>query len=241
MKALVLISLLICFSCIQQPAQVKSAETTESGSCDISAQAKALSDPQSIDEFVAFINALPMPVQLDCFVASLKRPLNINATSSTSSAQPAAGSGSPRIFIFKGDLVISIVPSGMGAAVIELSELTSTTTSIKAEIPMPVTRALSASDPYNTILRVNRTTCIGCHETETQVSSVNGVAVFESEAFKPDANRKISINNLNQELYSCQLYKDKTQRCLVIEALMMNGIVQWQDFPGSMPTMFGTF
>lgn len=242
MKFLVLVSALFTLSCVQQPAAtVKNTAINNEAACAVSAQAKALSDPQSIEELVQFINALPKPVELDCFVSALKRPLKINATSSVSSAQPANGTGSPRIFIMKGDLTIALVPSGIGVDRLEISESTSNTTSLKAEISLPVTETLDSADPYIPLLRVNRTSCIGCHVTENLVNNINGTPVFESEAFKPDPNRRISLNLIQQELYSCQTYKDQSDRCKILDELLSNGAVEWQDFPSTMPTMFGTF
>lgn len=47
--------------------------------------------PSSIAAAVALINALPPPVTVACFVESLDRPLQVVATASDLSAQPAAG------------------------------------------------------------------------------------------------------------------------------------------------------
>ena len=56
--------------------------------------------PQTIAEVVTLLNALPKPLNLPCFVASLARPLSLHAVNSPFSAQPAQGRRSPRIFIF---------------------------------------------------------------------------------------------------------------------------------------------
>src|SRR5262245_57431332 len=57
-------------------------------------------------QFVERLNALPRPVSVACFVASLPRPLFLIATTSQMSAQPAGGRDSPRIFLRGNTLVI---------------------------------------------------------------------------------------------------------------------------------------
>ena len=61
--------------------------------------------PQSIAETVTLINALPKPLTLPCFLESLARPLEMSATFSVVSAQPAVGHRSPRVFLFLGPKV----------------------------------------------------------------------------------------------------------------------------------------
>src|SRR3712207_6534727 len=69
-------------------------------------------NPTSIAEAVALVSALPRPLTVGCYLESLERPLRVNATSAVISLQPAAGPRNPRMFLFAGNLVSSIVPAG---------------------------------------------------------------------------------------------------------------------------------
>src|SRR4051794_26926429 len=64
------------------------------------APAGTTSSPQTIADVVELLNAMPKPVSLPCFLSTLARPLEVHATLSVTSAQPAVGKRSPRIFIF---------------------------------------------------------------------------------------------------------------------------------------------
>src|SRR6187551_2246457 len=74
--------------------------------------------PQTIEDVTALINALAAEhdgkVELPCFVASLDRPLGATASAGYFSAQPAHGARSPRVFLWSGALVLSVVPEGIG-------------------------------------------------------------------------------------------------------------------------------
>jgi hypothetical protein len=73
-------------------------------------------------------------VTLPCFLQTLQRPLSLYATSSPISAQPADSERDPRIFVMMEPLILSVVAVGETSVYLELSELTSNTRSIKAEI-----------------------------------------------------------------------------------------------------------
>src|SRR5688572_8125053 len=102
------------------PAQGDAGATSEVAPGDISASgeegavgcgsSEAAEAPGSILEVVGQVNALPRPVTLPCFLATLPRPLEVHASQSIFSAQPAAGRRSPRMFIFSGALTLTIVP-----------------------------------------------------------------------------------------------------------------------------------
>lgn len=240
MKSSLWIILLTLISCVSQPQVKESNSTTSTEECQISAEVEALSDPQSLDEAMAFIAALPKPIELKCLLKSLKRPLEINATSSMSSAQPASGSNNPRIFIFKGDLIISIVPDGIGKDHVEFSELIGGNLSIKGELALPVTTDVTIKSPYARILNgtATGTSCRGCHGSETQTTTIDGVPVFQSKAFKPLASKNVPLASLNQQLYYCDFYNDSNERCEIFRALLKNGTVTERDFPPTLPTMF---
>ena len=63
-----------------------------------------------IASVVDWINAMPKPLTLACFVKSLPRPMYYNATLSTFSAQPSVGKRSPRVFFMIDDLMLTVVP-----------------------------------------------------------------------------------------------------------------------------------
>jgi hypothetical protein len=66
-----------------------------------------LSDIASV---VEWINAMPKPLSLACFIKSLNRPLFYNASESIFSAQPSVGRRSPRVFFLIDDLILTITP-----------------------------------------------------------------------------------------------------------------------------------
>ncbi len=66
-----------------------------------------LTDIASVTDW---INAMPKPLSLACFLRSLPRPIYYNATLSAFSAQPSVGERSPRVFFMIGDLILSVVP-----------------------------------------------------------------------------------------------------------------------------------
>src|SRR5688572_16123159 len=70
--------------------------------------------PRSVDQTVELVNALPKPLSLACFVEALGRPLQLHATRSEISAQPAVGLRSPRIFLYFEPLIMTVVPAGAG-------------------------------------------------------------------------------------------------------------------------------
>ena len=63
-----------------------------------------------IASVVDWVNAMPKPLTLACFVKSLPRPMYYNATLSSFSAQPSVGKRSPRVFFMINDLVLTVVP-----------------------------------------------------------------------------------------------------------------------------------
>jgi hypothetical protein len=204
--------------------------------CEGSEAAEALADPKNIAELVELINALPKPLDLACLLKSLKRPLYVNATSSTLSAQPAFGENNPRIFIFKGNLIISVVPDGPGSKLLEMSELKYSRRSIKGELKLPISEQLSYSGPFQDIITTQKTSCSGCHSLEQAEYELEGVQVYSSLAIKPTAKQFVHLDDLKFELYNCQLLRDRSSRCRVLDALLNHGDVLPQNFPADMPT-----
>ena len=74
-----------------------------------------------------------------CFLESLDRPLTLFATSGILSVQPAVSLRSPRVFILRDNLVISVVPEGVNIDLLEFAYLVTDKRSIKGELEMPAT------------------------------------------------------------------------------------------------------
>lgn len=193
--------------------------------------------PKTMQEITDLINKLPKPLELDCFLASLKRPLNINATSSTLSLQPALSSKDPRIFIFNENIIFSIATAGEGAYALEFSQLKSDRRSFKGEIHFPVTENINVSAPFATLLTGNQTRCSGCHTVEQAEYLLGGVQIYSSIAIKPTENRNVTISELKNEQYLCEFNNDSSYRCRLYNGLLNHGEVNPQDFPEDMPTL----
>jgi hypothetical protein len=231
--------LLILAACIEQPApQATSSAIKQRPECNLDASIEALSDPRSIEELVDLLNALPKPLELDCFLKSLRRPLYVNANASTLSAQPATGSDNPRIFIFKNNLIITVVPSGAGARLLEMSELKSKTRSIKGELRMPITGRVEQSDPYRMVITEGKTSCSGCHSLEYPEHRLEGIQVYSSVAIRPTPKRDVPLDELEFYNHYCKVLRDNSERCLALDALLSHGEVIAQPFPSEMPDFF---
>lgn len=186
--------------------------------------------PQNIEEVLTLINALPKPVTIPCFISILDRPLKVELTDNTFSAQPAMGSRNPRIFIMKGNLVISIVPTGHGAKVVEFSFIIENQRSIKAEIPFPVESNLMPDAPYTQVLYQTGTLCAGCHADEQRETSYTFANVFSSVALRPRPNQIVDLENFKTERFKCNRSMEP-ERCDIIEAFLGFGPVEREPFP----------
>ena len=195
--------------------------------------------PRTISETVTLINALPKPLTLPCFLESLARPLQIHATYSLFSAQPAEGLRSPRIFLFQDPTLLSIVPAGDGASLLEFGEQRAEFRSLKAEIAFPVLAPLEPSAPFDRLLfNPQITTCGGCHAEERPESEISGVSRFVSRALRPLPRDQVTALSLAHELEICDRALEP-QRCAMLQALLGRGPVTDRDFPVDMPIFGG--
>jgi hypothetical protein len=238
MRVVTAFLLILLLSCGKQVTSIKGSSETSKLLAKCAAVAY---DPGDIDELLAMINALPKPMDTECFLKALKRPLYVNASSSTMSVQPASGVANPRIFIFKGNLIIALVPSGEGSLVLEFSELKNDVRSIKGEIPLPVMDTVSASAPFSRIAVTGKTTCQGCHSSEQPEFKIGDVQVYSSKAFQPSASRDVPLSSLNYQLYLCDFNSDSSKRCGFYRALLNGGEVLPKSFPSDMPTLLDAF
>lgn len=190
----------------------------------------------SIATAVTRLNALPPPVDAPCFVASLPRPLSVVATSGVTSAQPAAGKENPRLFLLLPGVVVSVVPSGDGAKLLEFGEWTSATRTLKGELGLPVTAPLTADAPFTHVrFGSPATTCALCHRDETPHDTLPGAYV--SVAYQPQPGSFIALGALTTQHEGCVAAADETGRCQLFHALFDFGEVN----PGAFADEVTTF
>ena len=185
--------------------------------------------PSSVDDAVATIQSLPSPVTLDCFLGSLERPLGLELTENTFSAQPAGGPESPRIFIMTDTLTMSIVPVGEGRDLLEFGERTASGLTTKAEIHFPVELPFDAASPFDRVHTPDGPTPTGCgvcHTSETDM----GEGRWASTPLQPRQSTLVPIDLLLDENERCDPAED-VYRCTMLSALLDHGDVFHEPFP----------
>jgi hypothetical protein len=185
--------------------------------------------PASIDEVIETIGTLPSPVTLDCFLISLERPLGLELTSNTFSAQPADGEASPRVFLVSDALTMSVVPSGVGRRLLEFGERTPADLSVKAELEFPITLPLDPALPFDRVATPDGPTLTGCglcHSHETEVADGR----FASTPLQPRSNTLVQIDTLLTEHELCDPDVEP-ERCGMLSALLDHGAVYHEPFP----------
>ncbi|HYQ18759.1 MAG TPA: hypothetical protein VEQ58_23450 [Polyangiaceae bacterium] len=195
--------------------------------------------PQNTQEALALLNALPKPTSAACFVESLARPLNVQATSSLFSQQPALSVASPRVFLKLGQLWLSIVMDGDASYLIEFGDQISVDPprSIKGEVQLPISDAIAPGAPYERVMYSPGTTQCGfCHYDERPVEDV-AFAAFSSISFRPRPDTYVSLESLRGEQQRCDFQKEP-HRCEMFDALFASGDVVETDFPPTMATFF---
>ena len=189
--------------------------------------------PQSIADVVGVLNAMPKPVSLACFLATLPRPLELHATRSVTSAQPAVGRRSPRIFIFLDGMILSVVPAGVGARLLEFGESRADDRSLKAEIEFPVTDALTPAAPFDRIMYDDQiTSCAFCHAAETAADDITFTRAFVSRALRPSPTDQVSVAELKAELTACDATAE-AERCAMLQSLFARDPPLEREFPAS--------
>ncbi len=183
-----------------------------------------LGRPEHIDGVVALINALPMPVSLPCVLEALERPLAVLGATSPFSAQATTEQDSPRLFVFSGDLVLSVVTTGEARELLELGEYVEPGRTLKGEIEFPVEAPLPASAPYEHTLLGESTSCSLCHDSERYVGKVGDVSTYTSNALAAEADRVIPIGFVEQHARDCDPTRDPV-RCAMFEGIFAHGDV----------------
>ncbi len=191
----------------------------------------------SIGDVIARLNALAPSADGPCFVAALPRPLEVVATHSVTSAQPAAGRESPRLFFLLPKLVISAVPEGDGSKLLELGEWVTTTRTIKGELELPVTSKLAPDAAFQKILQGDdRTVCATCHREESAHPSIP--KAFVSMAFRPNPGTLVTVAELEAFHETCTRENDESARCAMLHALFDFGEVKQGAFSPEVETFY---
>jgi hypothetical protein len=216
----------------------QAAERAHTTGCE--AAQGVLDQPRSVDQTVELVNALPKPLSLACFVEALGRPLQLHATRSEISAQPAVGVRSPRLFLYVEPLVMTVVPAGAGAQLLELGEQRPEFRSLKAELRFPISEMVTPSEPYEHALFVEGVTaCAFCHAAEESDPLVAGGLGYVSQALRPSTrDQRVTLESLREELEACD-FALEAERCDLLDALFGWGETLDWDFPMDMPTFGG--
>ncbi|HSS38193.1 MAG TPA: hypothetical protein VLT58_05440 [Polyangia bacterium] len=201
----------------------------------------ALAAPSTIADAVALANALlaqRSPVSLECFLAAVKHPLTVLGVVSTFSLQPSvAGALNPRVFIFSGNLVMSVVPAGDASPFVELAEYTSPVRSIKGQLEFPVTAPVALADAYDSIHAGIGTVCSGCHRDEQQATQVTAAAAFESGVLAPLPSDVVPVQKMQDDWTTCDP-QTEPERCAILKAILSPGPVLTGSFSADAPTIF---
>jgi hypothetical protein len=177
-------------------------------------------------------------VTLPCFVESLARPLGAVAVNSRFSAQPAAGPRSPRVFLFSGPLVVSVVPAGPAADLLELAEYVSPVRSIKAEIAFPRLAPASPTEPYDRIAATGGTVCGGCHRNEAAADAVDGIHAFVSDVLRPSPADEVPWSSVEDQAAACDSGAEPA-RCALFNAVLGHGPLEPRAFSPDAATIDG--
>jgi hypothetical protein len=193
--------------------------------------------PSSIQDAVDLLNALP-EASVPCLVEALDRPLTINATRGLISAQPAVSAQDPRIFIFSGDLVLSIVTAGAGRDLLEFGEQRGPIESLKGELHMPATQPIPPAKPFEH-LRYNAdlTSCGICHRDERLAPDAVHENAYLSRPLRPVDAELVGLDVLRGAHANCDAAADP-ERCAIFDAIFDHGPVIWRDFSPEMDTIF---
>lgn len=234
---------LMCIAACDAAADTDSApEAADAGMPIAESGCAALAGPApaTVAEVIALLNTMPKPVTVPCLLEALPHPFSIQAVNSILSAQPAVGKRSPRIFIFFDRLILSVVPAGEGAHLLEFGERRNQTHTLKAELEFPITTELDvASSPY-TRLRFDdqHTTCGFCHAEEDPADDIGHAYARISRGIKPMTSQRVSIAELQAELASCDALQEP-ERCAMLRALLGPARTALDgEFPAEWKTFF---
>lgn len=190
--------------------------------------------PTTLQMAMALMNSLPKPTTLACFIEALDRPITLYMTENSGSLQPSPGPRSPRTFILREHLEMSIVLEGDASYTLELGyrpqpQLQIPERSIKSEVLFPISRDVLPEGFFDRIQRDfggSRTTiCSDCHNGEALTDSVdfpNGV--YESDVLDPYTPLEVKLETLQAEVDTCDPAVEE-HRCGLLDALFGHGEV----------------
>jgi hypothetical protein len=202
----------------------------------------ASGSPGDIDAVVALVNALgaerSFPVDIDCFLESLDRPLGFLASLSIFSLQPTTAPKSPRFFLFSGAVVMTAVPTGAGRNLVELGQEVTETRSIKAEIAFPVTAPLPPPQPYEHLVgEGGPTSCGTCHGFEEPAPVASTPNAFSSDVFKPLKSQEVDLAFLRDQHLACDATAEP-ERCAMFAAIFAHGELVPRAFSDKARTIY---
>jgi hypothetical protein len=178
----------------------------------------------TIEETVAFINALPKPLTVPCFLEALQRPLEIQATSGTFSLQPSFGRNNPRFLIQRDNMVLSVVPKGEGRPLMELSVEREPERSVKGEFHFPIAETVAPDAPYTRILDDNGTRCGFCHLNEVVADDITFATAYVSSKIEAKNYELVDAEYLDWLWRQCDTASDP-DRCAMFDAIFAHGEV----------------
>jgi len=188
--------------------------------------------PQTIDEVVSLLNALPKPVSVPCLLETLARPLAMEASSDDFSFQPAFGRANPRLLIFTGGLTITVVPKGHGSQVVEFGEHRGPGSTVKAELPFPVTGEIPRAAPFERVSSAGglSTECGFCHTGEILDNTIDYATAHASDVLRPLPQYIVPIEDVRRQYEVCEPDVEP-ERCAFFDAIFGYGEVVHQPFP----------
>lgn len=195
--------------------------------------------PQSIDEAVAHIQALPGPVDVPCVLESLARPLSLLASSSPFSAQPARGDANPRLFVFFDGLILSFATTGHGATLVEFAEFVGPTTTVKGELEFPLDPGtLETADVFEQVrFEDGGSNCRFCHRNEVPADPAFFEGAFASDALAAREDTILDLEEVRRYAEHCD-FRDDAFRCSIYDAVFGPGEVVEGAFDPEIQTIF---
>ena len=200
--------------------------------------------PRNIEQVVDLINSLPKPVSVACFVESLDAPLKVFASKSVASLQLSTGPEDPRWFIFSLPLIMSVTSDGPGADLLEMGVLQpGNTRTLLGELHMPIQARIEHALPYDRISKDLGTTCgFFCHQNEVRDPKIHFTEAFVSKSIRAAADSEVTLDSLRGALSRCKspsaMPAANSARCELLQALLVTGRAQREDFPADMPVGF---
>jgi hypothetical protein len=203
----------------------------DAGRCELGARL------DSIDDAIATIDRLPLPVTLPCFLASIERPLGLELTSDVFNTQPAEGYRSPRILVRLPRVTLTVVPVREGKHLLELGEDHPSGLTVKADLHFPIASELDPQEPFVRTLAYPGASETGCHVCHFEEIALDD-GRFANTQLRPPDEMIVPLDVLRDEHAACDRREDP-YRCRMFSALLDHGDVFESRFPETVATQFG--